>query len=96
MVWKYKEEKIYSVDENGDLMTEAHYIVKGNGVINIDHIYVEPQFRGQGLADKTMIAMVDYLREKKWKATATCTYASAWFKKHESLYSDIIFHEIDN
>ncbi|HKM03325.1 MAG TPA: GNAT family N-acetyltransferase [Lachnospiraceae bacterium] len=91
MIWKYSEGKIYSEDENGGFMSEAEFTISENGVVNIYHVYVEPQFRGNGLAHKTMLEVVEYLKNEKRKATATCPYADAWFKKNPLLCSEIIF-----
>lgn len=96
MDWKYENERIYSVDEKGELMAEATFTHKKNGEIDIDHVYVNPILRGKGVAGKIMLVVVDYLREKGLKATATCSYANGWFKKNEELYSDIISNDIWN
>lgn len=90
MNWIYENERIYSIDEKGELMAEVTFIHKKNGDINIDHVYVNPILRGNGVAGKAMLVVVDYLRKEGFKATATCSYASTWFKKHEDLYLDVI------
>lgn len=96
MDWKYENERIYSVDENGELMAEATFVHKKNDEINIDHVYVNPKLRGQGVASKIMVAVVDYLREKELKATATCSYANGWLKKNSELYADVISKDISD
>lgn len=90
MEWKYEENRIYSQDENGELLAEATFERKENGDININHVYVNPEMRGKSLADKTMKTMVAYLREEGLKATASCTYADSWFVKNEELCKDIL------
>lgn len=90
MDWNFSEGRIYSNNEHGDLITEATYETHKNGVINIDHVYVNPEYRGQGIAEKTMLTVVDYIRKNNLKVTATCSYASAWFTKHEEEYTDIL------
>lgn len=94
MDWKYENERIYSVDEKGELMAEATFVHNKNGEINIDHVYVNPVLRGQGVAGKIMVAVVDYLRQKNLKVTATCSYANEWFKKNAELYDDVISKNI--
>jgi len=88
--WNYEEGRIYSLDEKGGLLAEANYSGKENGEIDIEHIYVNPILRGQGVAEKIMEAIVEYLREQSIKATATCSYASSWFEKNREKVSDII------
>ncbi|RDU24054.1 GNAT family N-acetyltransferase [Anaerosacchariphilus polymeriproducens] len=90
MEWNVEENRLYSQEENGELIAEATFERKENGDININHVYVNPKMRGQSLADKTMKAMVDYLREEGCKATATCTYADSWFDKNKELCKDIL------
>ncbi len=96
MDWKYKEGRIYSEDEKGELMAEATYVVTANGDINIDHTYVNSCLRGQGIADKMMVAVAEYLREHEAKAIASCSYAASWFKKNKENYSDIISDEFSD
>ncbi|GAA3663994.1 GNAT family N-acetyltransferase [Asaccharospora irregularis] len=96
MDWKYEEGRIYSIDEKNELMAEATYVLKENGEVDIDHTYVNPALRGQGVAGKMMSVVAEYLREKGLIATATCSYANSWFKKHRDIYSDIISKDIDS
>ncbi len=95
MDWKYKDERIYSVDEKGELMAETTFVLKENGEVNIDHTYVNPALRGEGVAGRMMEVVAEYLREKGLKATSTCSYANLWLKRHEESYSDIISEDID-
>lgn len=90
MEWNYGEGRIYSNNEQGNLITEATYETLENNVINVDHVYVNPEYRGQGIAEKTMLAIIDYIRKHNLKVTATCSYASTWFAKHEDEYADIL------
>lgn len=90
MEWTYETGRIYSMDDQNELIAEATYVTQDNGDINIDHVYVNPKLRGQGIADQTMLTVVDYLREKKIKATATCSYANTWFQRNEKMYTDVI------
>src|SRR6056297_583406 len=96
MDWKYEDQRIYSIDEKGELMAETTFVLKENGEVNIDHTYVNPALRGEGVAGRMMKVVAEYLREKGLKATSTCSYANLWFKRHEESYSDIISEDIDN
>lgn len=90
MDWKYEKGRIYSTDEKGELMCEATFIRQENGEMNIDHTYVNPVLRGQGAAGKMMEAVVEYFRKEGFRATATCSYANIWLKRHEKQYPDIL------
>jgi predicted GNAT family acetyltransferase len=93
MDWKYKEGRIYSTDEKGELLAEATFVRREHGEIEIDHTYVNPSLRGQGVAGKMMKVVADYIREKGLKATATCSYASDWFRKNAESYADILLKD---
>lgn len=96
MIWNYENGRIYSTDEKGELMCEATFIRKENGEVDIDHTYVNPVLRGQGVAAKMMVVVAEYFRKEGFKATATCSYANIWFKRHEELYSDILSGDMGN
>lgn len=95
MDWKYENGRIYSVNENNELMTETTFSFKENGEVDINQTYVNPVLRGQGMAGKMMKIVSEFLRRKGFKATATCPYANSWLKKHKDVYSDIISKDID-
>ncbi|MDR3602294.1 MAG: GNAT family N-acetyltransferase [Desulfosporosinus sp.] len=90
MDWKYENGRIYSTAENGELMCETTFIRKENGEMNIDHTYVNPVWRGQSVAGKMMEVVAEYFRKEGIKASATCSYANVWLKRHEKQYQDIL------
>lgn len=96
MNWNFENGRIYSVDEKGELMAETTYVLKENKEVDIDHTYVNPVLRGQGVASKMMEVVAEYLREKGLKATASCSYANNWLQKNKDKYSDIISKDIEN
>lgn len=95
MDWNYEEGRIYSVNENKELMAEATFVTMEDGTINIDHTYVNPALRGQRVAGKMMEVVATYLRKNHLKASATCPYANAWLKKRRDTHSDIIAKALD-
>lgn len=96
MDWKYESGRIYSVDENNNLLAETNFSIKEGGEVDISHTYVDPSLRGKGVAGKMMEAVTQYLRENGLKATASCSYANAWLKKNRESYSDIISKDFDD
>ncbi|HZK53045.1 MAG TPA: GNAT family N-acetyltransferase [Desulfosporosinus sp.] len=95
MNWKYEDERIYCTDEKGELMCKTTFVCKENGELEINSTYVNPILRGQGMAGKMMVVVAEYLREKGIKASATCSYANTWLRRHEELYPDILSQDID-
>jgi hypothetical protein len=96
MDWIFENGRIYSIDENKELLAETTYTYKANGDVVIDHTWVSPLLRGKGVAGKMMEAVAGFLREHSLKASATCSYANAWLKKNRKAYADIISDNFDD
>lgn len=95
MEWQYENGRILSTDDKNEVIAEATFTYKENGEIDINHTYVSPDLRGQGIAGKMMEAVAEYLRKNGKKATATCSYANLWLKNHRDTYPDVISKDID-
>lgn len=96
MDWKYENGRIYSLNEDNELLAETTYEIKENGEVDINHTYVNPALRGKGVAGAMMELVAVYLRKQHLKTTATCSYANSWLKKHREEYADIISKDIDS
>lgn len=94
MDWRYESGRVYSTDENGALLAEATFVPKEKGEVVIDHTYVSPALRGQGLASKLMAAVADHLLEQGLTATATCSYAHAWLEKNRQNYPELVADDL--
>lgn len=94
MNWNYKENQILSLDNNGEIISEVDFVKMNNNTVDIEHVYVRPEFRGQGVSDQTMLTVVDYLKENNLKAIASCSYANHWFRKNEDICEDVIAAEM--
>ncbi len=46
MNWKYEKERIYSENDKGELMAEVTFKREKGEEVNIDHVYVNPVFKG--------------------------------------------------
>ena len=95
MNWNYETGRIYSVDENNELMAETTYAAVDDKTVDIDHTYVNPVLRGQGVAGQMMEIVAARLREDGLTAVASCSYADAWLKKHRDAYPDVVSADID-
>ena len=96
MEWKYEEGRIFSIDDKGNSISEITYNYKRAGVVNINHVYVRPDSRKSGIAGESMEVLMNYLRKKNLKVTATCSYANSWLRKNSDKYSDVIAEELIN
>lgn len=52
------------------------------GVVNINYVFVDHKYRGQGIATEAMNQLYEYLKEHQIKVIATCSYALKWFDKN--------------
>ena len=43
-----------------------------------------------------MAVVAQYLKENGLKASATCSYANLWLKKHRKSHADIVSKDIDD
>lgn len=96
MNWQFEQKRIYSTDEKGRLIAETKFHQNENGETDIDHTYVDPCLRGQGIAGNMMSVVAEHLRKKETKVTASCSYANLWFKRNKKTYSDIISENMFN
>ena len=94
MDWKYEKGRIYSVDEKGELLAETTFVQTENGETDIDHTYVNPILRGQGIADKMMVVVAEYFRKQELKVTASCSYAHIWLDRNQEKYASILSKEL--
>ena len=51
MEFQYEDGRVYAKDENGKLLAEVTFGCMEDGTCNIDHTYVHPSLRNQGVAD---------------------------------------------
>ncbi|HNW04054.1 MAG TPA: GNAT family N-acetyltransferase [Oscillospiraceae bacterium] len=86
MEFQHEQDCIYANDPSGNRIAEVTFPT-ANGVAEINHTYVDPALRGQGIADKLLAAAVEQIRSAGLKAHPTCSYAVRWFAEHpEYLY----------
>ncbi len=77
-----EEHRIYLNDEQKHMLAVVTFPKHSEGVVNIDHTFVDSSLRGQGIAGKLMEAAVAYFRSANIKAKPTCSYAVKWFEEH--------------
>lgn len=76
-----EKDRIYATDAAGNVIAEVTFPTI-DGVSTIDHTFVDPSLRGQGVASELVKHAVDRILEEGNKIAATCAYAEAWFKRH--------------
>lgn len=89
-----EKNEIYVLNnENRKIVRATFPFIKDN-VINVDHTFVDPSLRGQGIASTLMKEVYNYAKEQGYTAVASCPYAVAWFKKNRDK-QDIINTDIE-
>ena len=80
------DNRIYMNDEKGNVIAEVTF---PNLDDNTDHTFVDDSLRGQGIAAKLMLEVIDYAKSNNKKIKATCSYAVKWFEKNRDKYKDL-------
>ena len=75
-------DRIFQEDEAGQVIAEITFHETTHGVFVIDHTFVDPSLRGQGIASRLVHAAVDEIKKRGGKAQATCSYAAKWLSEH--------------
>ncbi len=55
---------------------------EGGDLAEINHTFVDPSLRGQGVAGQLVQAAAEALKEENCKIYPTCSYARRWFEEH--------------
>lgn len=90
MDWNFESGRIFANAEDRSTLAELTYRIREDGIAVIDHTFVSPLLRGQGVAGEMMTVAADDFRKRNLKITATCSYAHAWLKRHALAYNDIL------
>ncbi|MDQ0169333.1 GNAT family N-acetyltransferase [Paenibacillus tundrae] len=81
--------KRFLIQDNGDIAAVMTYVISSPELYIIDHTFVENAYRGQGLGDKLLQAMVEYARENGIKILPLCPFAKGRFERI-SEYADVL------
>ncbi|WP_282630876.1 GNAT family N-acetyltransferase [Empedobacter sedimenti] len=76
------------LDDNNKEVGELTFMLKDEQML-INHTGVNPELRGQGLAEKLVLEAVDYARKNQLKIRPFCSYVSVYVGKHPEV-QDVI------
>lgn len=90
MAFEHEPGRYFMNDENGKLIAEVTYqkIDDGKNFV-IDHTFVDPVLRGQGIAGKLVRAVVDEARATGKQIEPLCTFARHEFDTKKE-YADVL------
>lgn len=75
----------YVQDEK--MLAEISWTMLGD-VMAVDHTFVSPELRGQGVAKKLLDRAAQYAREQEFKMEPICSYVVTAFERYDE-YDDI-------
>ncbi len=75
------KESIKYVEDN-KVLAEVNFPLTENNVIIITRTFVDDSLRGQGIAKKLMLDVIDIANKNNYKIKATCSYAVSYFSKN--------------
>lgn len=79
---KHDDNWIYITDNDNNIIAEVTFPNVKEGVVNINHTYVDDSLRGQGIAAKLVDAACNSIEKQNKKCIVTCPYAVKWFDEH--------------
>lgn len=92
MTIKFEQDYINLYDYNNIVIGYILLDAQSNNVFRILRVFVDPNHRGLGLANKLMDQCVVIANENNFKYIPVCTFAISYFKNHIE-YNNIIFDD---
>lgn len=86
------EENRIIYEQNDRILADVTFPSCGDGLVDINHTFVDESLRGQGIAAQLMERCACELRLSGRKASLTCSFAIKWFGSHEE-YADVVLVE---
>jgi uncharacterized protein len=78
----------FVIEDGSDRVAEMAFGITGSNM-TVFHTQVADKLKGQGVAPKLVVAMVDYARKNNLKVIPLCPYVHAQFKRRPEEYSDV-------
>lgn len=86
---KEEQERFALYNDNNEEIGEMTWSNAGEGMMIIDHTFVDPQYRGQGLAEKLVLRGVEKARQENKKIIPLCPFAKKEFDTKPE-YGDVL------
>ncbi|MEG0299747.1 MAG: GNAT family N-acetyltransferase, partial [Aurantimicrobium sp.] len=81
MEFEKSENRFYKNNEEGKMIAEVTYVPAGDTKVILDHTFVDPSLRGQGIAGQLVKRVVDEMRVEGKKIVPLCPFAKAEFDR---------------
>jgi predicted GNAT family acetyltransferase len=89
MEYKKDTNWIYATDDAGNVIAEVTFPNIREGVVAINHTFVDDSLRGRGVAGELVLEAYETIKAAGKKAVLICPYAVKWFAEHPE-YNDIV------
>lgn len=86
---KEEQERFVLFNDSNDEIGEMTWSNAGEGMMIIDHTFVDPQYRGQGLAEQLVLKGVEKARQENKKIIPLCPFAKKEFDTKPE-YADVL------
>jgi uncharacterized protein len=83
-----KNERFYSTIEGKD--AELNYKIIDTKVMDFLNVYVPPEFRRQGIAEKIVTRGMEYAKGHGFRVRLSCPYVNNFVKIHRNDYKDMV------
>ena len=83
MTFSFEKERMTAISSDGIPMGHITFPRIRAGLVNISQVKTNPRFRGQGVEDRMMDALLTHLTQQNQKAALTCPYAQQYVGKHQ-------------
>ncbi|OKP65722.1 GNAT family acetyltransferase [Paenibacillus sp. P3E] len=80
-----KDNKRFWISDQDSMAAEMTYVTSTASLYIIDHTFVDTAYRGQGLGDLLVEAIVEYARENEIKILPLCPFAKGRFQQRAEL-----------
>lgn len=88
-VSRNEDDSRFEAHGGGQLLGYIEYEIN-DGVMDMPHTKVFPEFEGQGVGSKLVQQSLDMVREQgDLKVTPTCPFIDIWIKRHKD-YHDLL------
>lgn len=88
MAFEHKDQEFFQTNPQGEIMVQLHYtLLPQKQAISIDQIFVQPQYRNQGLAGKILLAALDWVQQQNLTVVPVCPFARQFFQREPKFQS---------
>ena len=89
MDFEKAENRFYKNNKDGKMIAEVTYVPSGEDKVILDHTFVDPSLRGQGIAEELVNRVVKEMQTENKKIIPLCPYAKTLFERKPDIYGGI-------